>query len=299
MLAADTTRPGPARQKRRFLPHAKKAGKTASGRLSMQKKLIGLIIVIVIGFIASQQAVGCAVITVPSLEGFDASEYVFVGEVIGLSEPMRSDKFHGEAWGLKVKVKESLNLPKTTASYMVVFPFDLASDCKDEGQSKEKLLAYFPVGTEVRVIAKESTYFPSKMRDNNLRLQILPDNLGSIARNLSNLGKQVTSTSTIYDYESYVYRSPCGISHDERPGYESNGRLPEWEFRKELFRLRDSKSEAEKLKILKRMVYFPSSANDYFNVVLGSIRNKAAAKTLIQDRSAWSQQFLTRLVLSC
>jgi hypothetical protein len=265
----------------------------------MQKKLTGLFIAIVIGFMASEHVAGCAVITVPSLAEFDKSEFIFIGQVIGLSEPMRSEKFHGDAWGVKVKVKESLNLPKTTASYFVVFLFDLGSDCKDEGQSREKLLTYFPVGTEVRVIAKESTHFPSKMPDNNIRLQILPDNLGSIARNFSDSRKQASSTSTVYDYRSYVYRSPCGISDDSRPEYESNQSLPEWEFRKELFRLSKSKSEVEKFEILKRMVYFPSSDDDYFNVVLSAIRNKAAAKTLIQDRSAWSQEFLSRLVLSC
>ncbi len=249
--------------------------------------------------LSSNEAFGCAVITVPSLDRLDPSEYIFIGKVKGSIGPQRSDKFHGEAWSLQVEPVGTLNMPKSPSSYFVVTPFDLASDCKDQGVSKEKLLTSFPIGSEVRIVAKEARYAPRTDAQGNIRLEVLPDNLGSVARNFSSLKRQITTVSSVFDYQSYVYQSPCGVSEAKRPDYESNAKLPEFEFRKELFRLRSAKTENAKLDILTRMVHFPSSDNDYFDLIAGSLIDMEKVASIRSERELSRQSFLGKLVLSC
>jgi hypothetical protein len=244
-------------------------------------------------------ASGCATITVPSLTKFDSSEYIFIGEVMGVAEPIKSEKFHGEAWGLEIRVLDAVNLPKSTAKHFVVVPFDLESDCKDKGRSKDELLRYFPRGSEVRVIAKESKYAESRMADGNIRLEILPDNLGSVARNYSALGKQVTSVASIYNYKPYVVGNPCGNSDKDMPDYEANMRLPDFEFRKDLLRLKNAESERRKVEILERLIYLPDSSREYLDVTGQHLKNKRTIKRLNKEREAWRRIFLSKLVLSC
>jgi hypothetical protein len=265
----------------------------------MKKNLIRSSCAIAFCLLSLRVALGCAVITVPSLTKFDSSEYIFIGEVVGVAGPIESEKFQGGAWGLKVRVKDSVHLPKSPASHFVVVPFDLESDCKDKGRSEDELLRYFPVGSEVRVIAKESKYAESHMADGNIRLEVLPDNLGSIARNYSGSGAPVTSVGGIYDYRSYVVGSPCEISEKDMPDYEANMRLPDFEYRKDLLRLKNAGSEKERARILEGLLYFPSSSDEFLNVTGQHLKNRKTIKRLNKEREVWKRLFLSKLVLSC
>ena len=265
----------------------------------MKKNFIRLSCAIVFCLFSLKAAFGCAVIAVPSLTKFDTSEYIFIGEVVGVADPIKSEMFHGEAWGLKVRVKDSVNLPKSPASHFVVVPFDLESDCKDKGRSGDELLRYFPLESEVRVIAKEAKNAASQMADGNIRLEVLPDNLGSIARNYSGVGKAVTSVNSTYDYRSYVMGSPCRLSEKEMPDYESNMRLPDFEYRKDLLRMKNAGSEKERVGILERLLYFPTSSDQYLEVTAQYLKNKKIIKRLSKERERWKRVFLSKLVLSC
>ena len=90
------------------------------------------------------------------MRGVDPAEYIFTGEVIDFVGPFESKKFRVKAWGLKVKVDETIYLPKAPAGYFEVFPYELWADCSTAGASKEELEKYYPVGSRVKVIAKEA-----------------------------------------------------------------------------------------------------------------------------------------------
>ena len=244
-------------------------------------------------------AFGCAVITVPLLTKFDPAEYIFIGEVIGLAESIESEKFHGKAAGLKVVVKDSLNLPRSQAKHFVIVPFELASDCKDQGRSEEELLRYFPVGSEVRVIAKESKYAPSQMADGNIRLEVLPHNLGSVARNYSPLGRPITSIRSIYDYRTYEQGNPCGNTEKAMPDYEGNMRLPDFEYRKDLKRLKNSRSQKARIEILERLTYSSILDQEFFEIMRQHLQNRETRGRLKKERESWRRLFLSKVVVSC
>lgn len=265
----------------------------------MKKRLIHLAGAFAFCLLTIRIAVGCAVISVPSLTKFDSSEYIFIGEVIGVADSFKSEKFHGEAWGLKVAVKDSVSVPKTPASHFVVVPFDLESDCRDKGWSRDELLRYFPLGSEVRVIAKASKYAASQMTDGNIRLEILPNNLGSIARNYSDVSKSISSVGSIYDYKSYVVNSPCGISQKDMPDYVSNMELPDFEYRKDLLRLKKAQSEKQRVEILERLVYSPYLSGDFRDVAAEHLKGKKIIKQLNQKREMWERVLNSKSVLSC
>ena len=165
----------------------------------MKSSLIRTSCVIAFCLLSLKVVAGCAVITIETLTKFDSSEYIFIGEVIGMSDPITSEKFHGKAWGVKIRVKEYVNLPKTPAGHFVVLPFTLESDCKDGGRSAEELHRYFPVGSEVRVIAKESRYAKGLIGEGNIGLEVRPHNLGSISRNYSGTDKAASVGGGAYD----------------------------------------------------------------------------------------------------
>ena len=265
----------------------------------MKKSLIHFSCATAFCLFSLQAALGCAVIRITPLTAFDPSEYIFIGEVVGLADPITSEKFHGEAWGLNIRVKDSVHFPKSPTSHFVVVPFDLESDCKDKGRTVDELLGYFPIGSTVRVIAKESKYVPSVMADGNIRLEVRPDNLGSIARNFSNDAGSMTSGTGVYDYKSYVAGNPCELSETDKPEYEANMNLPDFEFRKDLLRLKNAKSQSEKLKILERLVYFPSATNDEFEVAAKYLNQGTLPKRLMKAREAWRRIFDSKVVLSC
>lgn len=264
----------------------------------MKKKLICLTGTLVFCLLSLTAAFGCATISITPLTSFDSSEYIFIGEVVGVAGPITSEKFHGEAWGLNVSVKNSVNLPKSPVSHFVVVPFYLESDCEDAGRSGIELLRYYPVGSEVRVIAKESKYAKSLMPDGNIRLEILPNNLGSIARNYSEAGQPLTSVGSRYDYKEYEPGNPCGITEESRPDFEANMYLPDFEFRKDLWRLKNAKSGKEKVRILERLVYF-SDSYEYLDIAKQHVKDPKLIKRLAEEREAWMPIFNSKLVLSC
>ena len=262
-------------------------------------KHLRLLFAIALCLLSLKVGIGCAVITVPLLTEFDQAEYIFIGEVIGPAESIESEKFQGKAAGLRVVVKDSLNLPKSPARHFVIVPFDLASDCRAKGQSEEELLTYFPVGSEVRVIARESKYAPSRMTDGNIRLEVLPDNLGSVARNFSPSRRSISSIASTYDYRTYVPGNPCGNTAKDMPDFESHMRLPDFEYRKDLKRLKNSQSQKARTEILERIAYAPIEDGEFFDLMKQHIKDIATRKRLNKKRASWRRVYASKLVLSC
>jgi hypothetical protein len=116
----------------------------------------------------------------PPLTRFDTSSYVFIGEVIDAVGPMTSDAVFGEAWGLRIRVTDEVFLPRKPAQFFEVFEYFLTSHCQAGGMDRDRALAFFPIGSVVRVIAWESTRLESVLPNRNLRLDGRPFNQRAI-----------------------------------------------------------------------------------------------------------------------
>lgn len=118
-----------------------------------------VIFLITIVFLSFYSVFSCT-LGIRGLDRFDTSEYIFIGEVVGYTQEIQSPKLKSSAYGLKIKSKESVYLPKKTKSYYEVFPIDLWADCSEGGKDIDELKDEFPIGSEVRIIAKEAKLLP-------------------------------------------------------------------------------------------------------------------------------------------
>ncbi len=179
---------------------------------------------------------------VTGLGEFDKEEYIFIGEVVGYTQEIKSSKLKSSAYGLKIKSKESVYLPKKTKFNYEIFPIDSLSDCSLIGKDLDSLKVEFPIGSDVRVIAKEAKYLP-KLSDGNIRLENRPSELNSISIHTESDKESISSENKLFDYKSFKY-----IIDEDKWIISS---LPNFEVRKELLRLKKSKSQSEKSLILK------------------------------------------------
>jgi hypothetical protein len=234
---------------------------------------------------------GCSLPATP-VKGFDPAEYIFTGVVIDIVGPFESKKFRGKAWGLKVKVDETIYLPKTPANYFEVFPYQLGVDCSTVGTSKVKLEKYYPVGAKIKVIAKEAKLLPGKPGGGNIRLEDLPDSPGSVSRNYYEDGRLMASARPVFDYKNYRQAAPADYVSDFMPFLDAHVRLPEFELRKDLLRLRSAKSESEKFRILERLLYYPERWSlDFAGIAKDHVKEPATLKTLNDRRAAWDNRY--------
>src|SRR5688572_6935111 len=118
--------------------------------------LKSLVIVAVVLF--ADRAFGCT-IGVPPARSFDSAHYIFIGEVVDvLADPYTSSGIEGLAVGFRVRVSQSVHpaLGTTGDLYFDVFPLRLMASCGLMSATTE-LRAQFPIGSEVRVVAKVAT----------------------------------------------------------------------------------------------------------------------------------------------
>lgn len=189
-----------------------------------------------------------------SLMDFDETEYIFIGEVIGYTKPVKSAKLRNDAYGLIVKVKESVYLPKTPKNDFEVFPIKLWADCSDGGTSIEELKKEFQIGSEIRVIAKTTELIPNNSTEENIRLEDRPGELGNIVPNYDENKSRMTSADSVFDYKAFKY--------DRNKDSFSKYLLPNFEVRKDLFRLKNSRTQKERNDILTRLRDLPICCND-------------------------------------
>jgi hypothetical protein len=238
----------------------------------------------------------CQLSMPPAWTAFDASEYVFIGEVTGIVGPLESETVRGEAWGLRIKVKEPVHLPRRPAEYVEVFEYGLSASCEAIGEGRDALLKYYPPGSVVRVIAKESTHFESGLPQGNVRLDGSPFNQRAIVSKVHNDEPIAASASSIYDF-----KRPFDLDAYEKRRKLRNDAYPLWfwyrgvvnfEFRKELLRLRNARSENDKAAILERLIRYPRSGEgaadmDYPAMVKMHVSDPERSSALI---AAWKKR---------
>ena len=220
-------------------------------------------------------ASGCSLAIRPVTK-FDPDEYIFTGEVIGYVGPQRSEHIVGDAWGLLVSLGGGVHLPKTPAGYFEVFPYGLGADCSTLGRPRDELAGRYPVGSKVKVIARESKL--DVPGDGNIRLVDSPGGNGLIMK----AGEEEAGVppESVYDYGRHG---------------QDNTAAPLFELRKDLLRLREAQTEEGKVAVLLRLMYFPPrSLFDYAQVVELHLADKGAGARLIAEREAWLRRLTTR-----
>ena len=232
-------------------------------------------------------ALGCFVTPTPITQ-FDTSQYVFIGEVMGIVGPFETKYVKRQAWGLVVKVQDKVFLPKEPSNKFEVFPFGLGADCGSVGISQEALLKNFPIGSKIRVIAREAVAFKENVERGNIRLEIHPIELsgsggtGSISRND---GDSTASVSSEYDYKSFSIENPFKMT----PTEESTLSQLSFELRKDLLRLKMSKSEKGGIEILKRLAYYLDLYRpiDFAKIAESFTQDKRVVALLKKEREEW------------
>lgn len=218
-----------------------------------------------------------------SLLKFDPNEYVFIGVVVGFTEPADFDERKGTElqpfsssnvgnWpnprktvGMKVRLTEAVHVPKKPADYFEVYEYDLGADCSTRGVSPEKLKTAFPLGSEVRIVSREAVFLSQPTIAGAIQLENRPGEMGSIALNVLPGGRRMTTATSPFDYKSYSY--------DMNRDSDSKYLLPSFEVRKDLLRLESLHSPAERRVILNRLFDVPRHAD----VALKSIFDTYAA----------------------
>ena len=184
-----------------------------------------------------------------SIGKFDETEYVFIGEIVGYTQPVQSRRLMQDAYGLVVKIKENVFLPKTPKTHFELFPIELWADCSFAGTRLDNLKKDFPLNAEIRVIAKEAEILPNNSTDGNIRLEDRPNEISSIALNVDDYKTRMTFANSVFDYASYKY--------DDNKDSISKYLLPNFEIRKDLLRLNKAKNHEEVTKILDRLLFAP------------------------------------------
>lgn len=214
---------------------------------------------------------GCS-LYIPPTSDFDTGHYIFIGEIVEVLENVKyeSQGIKNEAVGFKVKVSENIYSPKQ-ADYFEIFPLQLTASCglmSDIKQLRER----FSVGSQVRVVAKETTVFKNQSAGNSIvRLETSIHNHGSFSRNDVSENLRASAKS-VYDYNSFAQKQRATADNEFAA---SNHRLPEFELRKDLFRLKETKYGDEKIKILERLVFYPHVHRlNYTKIVRTYIKNQ-------------------------
>ena len=209
----------------------------------------------------------------PDLSIFPSDIYIFTGRVIGFAEKVSANGFLNDANGLKIKVIDSVNLPKKSNDYYEVFPFGLAPDCTDLGLYEDELEKYYPIGSEVVLIAIEAEMIPGKNKTGQIRLEV-PDSKSLNIFRFDSKDKMSPDIRTIYNYSNWY----SDLEKKEVPWLD-------FELLKDLKRIEDSKTEAGKIEIFERLAFFPERWFDFENAVQTYIKNSKNRKYLINKRN--------------
>lgn len=223
------------------------------------------------------------------LSQFDKSEYIFIGEVVGYTNLLKSNNklSNLKTYGLIVKVKEAVNLPKTPKTHFEVLPFHLGTACQTVGVKLTELKKNYPIKSEILVVLKESSIFPHALNDGNFRLEYDFANFYLIevskVKNYSALtDSSLTSNLNIDDIKTLEE-------------YEDKYSHFDFEARKDLKKLAESKTQTEKEEIINKLLKNPTSSIDFIELLkLNSKPNQEILKHY-EDRLRLKKDLLLKI----
>jgi hypothetical protein len=219
------------------------------------KKFISILILV---FVFNSIIFACSIGRAPDPPIAKASKqtYIFVGEVIGYTEIIKSkiksgtfqgnDKFYGEGRGLKIKPLEIINIPDSAGDYVELYKFGVTSWCLPDIVD-----APFPIGTKLEIIANEATVLANKNSENHVRLESKIFDSLSVVKDSDEFN---TTADSVFDYGTW--KSLQAKIQPERNYAFSNFMFAE--INKDLLRLEKAVTKQERYAILERLLYAPN-----------------------------------------
>lgn len=214
----------------------------------------------------------CSLVHTPTSK-FNHAEYIFAGQVVGYVGPLTAPHVRGEAWGVIVKPRALVSVPRKSAGDYEVYPLQLEPDCNTSGSTREWLSQQYPEGATVKVAAMEMKTTDGRPHGGNVRLSVSPHNNGLMARNEEDVDAR-TLAGRLYNYGGYK----------EGAGPRRN---IAFEVRKDLWRLERARGDGDKEEVLRRLLHCPRYGVDYAELVRQHISNKRRAAILIDERRKW------------
>ena len=212
--------------------------------------------------------------TIPT--GFDHNEFIFIGKILKIIGPFRDVKNEFSTYGYLVDVKDRVFLPDEPEKYFELIVFGLDVDCSLESKSKEIAEYEFPVGSEVRIVAKKAQNVIENIDKDNIRLEITPYDKFEITHNISvieefnsiyplefdyskvhnidsTINKYIDTLKTVYSFDPYFI--DCSI----RSQYY-------YELKKDFFKLKYLKDQ-KKITIIDRLseIYRSATILEFVN----------------------------------
>ncbi|HEX8737527.1 MAG TPA: hypothetical protein VF721_19500 [Pyrinomonadaceae bacterium] len=245
------------------------------------KKLIAVFVSILL---SNSIAFACSMAQMPQppISAFNHKLYVFVGEVVGHTEIIKSnvnlenstgsDKFYGDGRGIKIKPVEVINLPEPAGDYLEFFKFGVTTWCAPQISDLSRL----PVGTRLRIIAYETSLLPNRSPENKIRLE------SKIFDRFSMVGKEAdlaTTADSVFDYKNWK-STEAKIRQSNIGNWSSFDDFVFMEISKDLLRLEKAKSKKERYAILERLLYAPGI--DYYGIVHPQLQRYPNYSSLLQ-----------------
>ena len=237
---------------------------------------------------------GCSL--VPNyISKFDKTEYIFIGEVIGYTNPIKfnrkfktdekTPRYYKQTTGLMVKVKEFVNLPKIPKTHFEVFPFELGGACETLGVELRELKKDYPINSEILVVVNEATIFPHILENGNFRLEERFARSNLIALNKDKNNKTLTDTTSILEFNNF----------ETSVDFEDKHYLFDFEARKELKRLQDSKTQKEKETVINQLIQNPTFSIDFIELLRTNIKDTNEVLSLYEKRLRFQNEFYFKL----
>jgi hypothetical protein len=222
-----------------------------------------LIFIIALIACLAPTALSCSMLRLPepAMSKSNVKSYIFVGEVIGYTDVIKSrvkpngfeteDKFYGEGRGVKIKPVEVINLPKVPNDYFELYKFGVTTWCAN----KLADVSYMKIGTRIRIVAYEATLLPNNPNDNHIRIESKIFDRFSIVKDDEEF---VSIAASEFDYKNNwkSLRNKLLAAKD----YERIIAFDDFiylETNKDLLRLKNSTSKKQRYKILERLLYNP------------------------------------------
>ena len=212
--------------------------------------------VVIALFAFSHAALAC---TTPGslIGGFDRETSVFLGKVMGYSTPAKYKASPTQVFGLRIEVTHAV-FPAVGPNQYIVYPTRRMADCSEGGFGIDSLKAKYPIGSEVRVIGR----FAESIETDSFEHTTLE----SGARNHTSLSlnppeKSQGRSSVGAEFEYSLANNTFLNSAADRFDFVA------FEVQKDLVRLEQAKTRAERKSILNRLKNAPEYALLSFELI--------------------------------
>lgn len=230
----------------------------------------------------------CSTIYKPPIK-MDSTEYIFMGKVINYIEPLFSDSLGRSFQGLIVEIVEPVYLPKNPSGVIKVVPYVLGAACDLTTWDRKSFELQYPLGTELRIVCKESVFIKNENPINNIILDVNPRNMFHLSKNFKEPAILFSSKNSIYDYRYACIDSNKSFlnnltSYDSIISENLQISFQEqyhFELRKDLYRLAVALTDSDKLEIIKRLFSFNLySKKDFLEIINCNITDEKIKEEL-------------------